>query len=93
MTTNDLIAVTPWITFAVILAAICVQLIRSRHAARQEPKRSSARSPDLADSDGAAPGRCGRGDGDAPAAPWPAPADPEDDRPYAQEAPCPKKNT
>lgn len=92
MTINDLIAVAPWITFAVILTVICIQLFRSRHAARRRPKRSSARPPGLAGSSGAAPGRCGRGEDDAPAVPCPAPADREGDRPYAQEASCPKKN-
>jgi len=41
MTGTDLIVLTPWIAFAVGLAAICLLLLRSRRASgSQQPPRS-----------------------------------------------------
>ena len=37
MTGIDLITVTPWILFGVILSAVCIRLLRSRRAVPRHP--------------------------------------------------------
>jgi hypothetical protein len=37
MTGIDLIAVTPWILFGVVLSAVCIRLLRSRRAGPRHP--------------------------------------------------------
>ena len=41
MTSNDLIVAAPWFIFAAALAAVCIRLLRSRRASRNQPGRSA----------------------------------------------------
>ncbi len=49
MTGVDLIVAAPWIIFAVVLATICVSLLRARHASRRDhPEPAQDLHPDPA---------------------------------------------
>jgi hypothetical protein len=39
MTGSDLLVAAPWIVFAVLLAAICIFLLRSRRASRPDRRK------------------------------------------------------
>jgi hypothetical protein len=45
MTGIDLIVAAPWIIFAVVLATICISLLRARHASRRD-QPEPAQDPD-----------------------------------------------
>ena len=92
MTTTDLIIATPWIVFGAVLAVVCIRLTRRPRPSRHRPRRSARRSPDLADSGGVEPGRCGRGS--VPAVPLRSSAG--QDTPgssHIQETTCPQNDT
>jgi hypothetical protein len=45
MTGTDLIVAAPWIIFAVVLATICVFLLRSRRASRPDRHKPTSEPP------------------------------------------------
>ena len=45
MTEIDLIAVTPWLLFGVVLAAVCFRLARSRRASSRSRRNPADREP------------------------------------------------